>query len=185
MSTSADPSPPALDYATPSTDQPILFNRTENGATVVIRDPARQARAISEAMSEAGGMIFAGMLMGGCLFFGRFGVAKTLAGIATILALVAIGAWVRYRQFAEPIIIELKEKELIFHNLDTKRIPKIPRDRIYALKYVAHSQNLVVRASGCEMFEHQFSLPAAKVEEIAAFLRLVLKLKSEGEAANE
>ncbi len=167
-----------LDYATPSTDQPVLFHRTENGATIVIRDPARRIRAVSDAMSTAAGMILAGMLMAGCLFFGVFGIGGTLFAIISILALVAVSAWVRYSPFKKPVVIELTTEDLIFLNLDTKPAPAIPRDRIYAIKYVGHSRSLVVHARGCEMFEHQFSLPPGKVEEIAAFLRSVLNLNS-------
>jgi hypothetical protein len=186
MSSSADPSPPILNYASPSTHHQVLYTRSENGATVAIHDPARRRRAVSEAVSKAVVTIVAIVVMSGCFMLtSGWGIALFLYLIFAALTLVPIVAWGRNRHLAQPALIEWTGNDLIFFNLDAKPPLAIPRDQIDAIRCDAKSKFLMVRGQGSTIFAHQFSLPAETIEEIAAFLRSVLNLSAENKAPHE
>jgi len=92
------------------------------------------------------------------------------------------GVW----RLARPIILELTASELVVSNYDGRgKTRKMPRDRVYSIKYVPHARNLVVRIRGIEMFECHLEIPEAEIERIAAFLRLAIGLDSSTEGQHE
>jgi hypothetical protein len=170
-----------LEYATSKTDARVRYTRDADRATIVIHRPERRAKAAANSTGELVGELWLYVIIAGVVvaFAKPFWLLLLIPGAAVLTGRVA------YWRLSQPAVIEVTMSDVIFSNLDPGPPRAFPQERIDAIEYIVRSRKLTVRAKGFELFEHRFSLPGEKVEEIAAFLRSVCSLSTESKAANE
>ena len=167
-----------LDYASDAAEHGIGYHRTADGATITV--PSPRSRRIEAAI---GGTIavFANelglLLLAGGIFAWFVGERWTCPALSSLLAITFTIAWFYFRKLSDPMIVEVTPTAVVFQNLSHETpIHSFPRDKIYDVKYVNHSKNLVIRARGLEILEWRPVPDERELTRMALFLREAIGL---------
>jgi hypothetical protein len=153
-----DPHPvlarPVLAYAGAPARWGIVCER--NGPEVTITIPRRWpiGSLIFTAVMMVVSLVVVSFISRAAVVFAAVVVLFVTFGIGHVAAALLPTVPGLFR-FSRPIIIELNAHSLTVHNFDpgTREDPTVPRERVYDIRYVPHSGNLVIHSRYLDLIE--------------------------------
>lgn len=188
MAGSGEISRGVLNYASGASRVQYLLS--ERGATVVI--PAPPGRRIRAAARGTAREVLGEMKLALVVFIGslvvfalswpkcRWEFSASACGFAVVAGLLFWLDWSYYRRLDDPILIEVGPDAVRFLNLNAaSESHRVPRDRVYDIRYAGHPGKIVVLAAGAEPFECRPVEDEAELRRMAGFLREAVGLATD------